>query len=284
MPPLAFLLLFGSAVLHTSWNLLLKKAPDKYIASWGTTAIGFFIALPFVMTMGPPPQEVWGLLLASAVVEVLYFGALSYAYRENDFSLVYPIARGAAPALLLVWAVLFLGERFTPGGLLGLGLIIAGLIVIGSAGLRRNQTLKPSRPGVAVSLLTALLISIYTVIDGAAVQQVDPLPYVFTLFMLIPLLITPLVLRRYGWRSLSSSLRADWRKFALMSILGTLAYALALMAYHVAPVGYAGAIREVSVVLAALAGWLLLGEGFGAYRVAGASIVFAGILMIALLG
>jgi drug/metabolite transporter (DMT)-like permease len=56
------------------------------------------------------------------------------------------------------------------------------------------------------------------------------------------------------------------------------------MAYHVAPVGYAGAIREVSVVLAALAGWLLLGEGFGAYRVAGASIVFAGILMIALLG
>lgn len=135
-----------------------------------------------------------------------------------------------------------------------------------------------------MALLTALCISIYTVIDGAAVQHADPIPYVLTLFMLIPLLISPLVVRRYGWSQLIAAFKVDWMKFSLMSALGTLAYALVLLAYHIAPVGYAGAVREMSVVLAAIAGWRLLGEGLGPLRVVGATIVFAGILMIAVLG
>jgi drug/metabolite transporter (DMT)-like permease len=284
VPPLAFLLLFGSALLHTSWNLLLKRAPDKYIASWGTTAVGFFIALPFILFLGLPPRSVWGLLLASAAIETVYFSSLSYAYRDNDFSLIYPIARGTAPGLLFVWAEIFLGEQFTPGGVFGLALIVAGLIVIGFGGIAGSNSAMPKWPGIVVALLTALCISIYTVIDGAAVQRADPIPYVLTLFMLIPLFITPLIIRRYGWSQLSAAFKTDWLKFSLMSALGTLAYALALLAYHIAPVGYAGAVREMSVVLAALAGWRLLGEGLGPARAIGATVVFFGILMIALFG
>jgi drug/metabolite transporter (DMT)-like permease len=227
---------------------------------------------------------VWGLLIASAAVEGVYFASLSYAYRDNDFSLIYPIARGAAPGLLFIWAILLLDEQFSPAGLLGLALIIAGLGVIGLGGLMRDPNRSPHWPGVAVALLTALCISIYTVIDGAAVKHADPTPYVLALFILIPALVTPLVIRRYGWPRLAGEFRVEWRRFLIMSVLGTLAYALALQAYHIAPVGYAGAIREMSVVMGAFAGWRLLGEDFGPLRLAGSAVVFAGILIIALRG
>jgi drug/metabolite transporter (DMT)-like permease len=284
LPPIALLLLFVSAILHTSWNLLLKRSQDKYLASWGTTAVGLLISLPFLFYLGLPPRAIWGLLLASAAVETVYFVSLSYAYRDNDFSLVYPIARGAAPALLFVWVSIFLGEHFTPAGLLGLALIIAGLLLIGFGGLIGNREVRPRWAGIGMALLTALCISVYTAIDGAAVKDADPLQYVLALFMLIPVLLTPLVVRRYGWNGLSQDFRLGWKRYTVMSVLGTLAYALVLLAYQMAPVGYAGAIREMSVVMAALAGWRLLGEGFGPLRLAGSVIVFAGILTIAALG
>lgn len=284
MPSSALLLLFISALLHTGWNLLLKGAPEKYIASWGTTVVGACLALPLLFYWGLPPPSVWGLLLASAAVEGVYFASLSYAYRDNDFSLIYPIARGAAPGLLFIWAILLLDEQFSPAGLLGLALIIAGLVVIGLGGLLRDPKRSPHWPGVAVALLTALCISVYTVIDGAAVKRADPTSYVLALFILIPALVSPLVIRRYGRARLATEFRAEWRRFAIMSVLGTLAYALALQAYHIAPVGYAGAIREMSVVMGAFAGWRLLGEDFGPLRLGGSAVVFAGILTIAVWG
>jgi drug/metabolite transporter (DMT)-like permease len=284
LPPIAFLLLLVSAVLHTSWNLLLKTAEDKYIASWATTALGALIVLPLIFFTGTPPRSVWGLLVVSASVEAAYFISLSYAYHDNDLSLVYPIARGAAPALIFLWASVLLGEQYTAGGLLGLALIVAGLSVIGLGGMSGTHKRSVRWKGIAVALLTAVCISVYTVVDGAAVKRSDPIPYVLMLFLLIPLLITPLAVRRYGWTRLAADFRTGWRRFTLMAALGTLAYALVLFTYHIAPVGYAGSVREMSVVLAALAGWQLLGEGLGAMRAAGAAIVFAGILLVAALG
>lgn len=133
-------------------------------------------------------------------------------------------------------------------------------------------------------MLTAVLISIYTAIDGTAVKEVDPLTYALGLFALIPLLLTPLAMRRYGWPRLSAEVKVHWPRLAGMALLGVVAYALALQAYHIAPVGYAGAIREMSVVMGAFAGWQLLGEDFGPLRVAGAAVVFAGIVTIAVWG
>ena len=304
MPPSALLLLFISALLHTSWNLLLKGAPEKYIASWWTTVFGGLLVIPLLFVTGLPPASVWWLLLLSALVEAAYFISLSYAFQDNDFSLVYPIARGSAPAFLLLWAFVFLGERFTAGGLVGLALIVAGLLVIGSPALHRTQCgasvgglrggrarktrlagEAPARSaGMLMALLTAVFISIYTAIDGTAVKQVDPLKYALALFALIPLLVTPLVMRRYGWTRLSAEVKAYWPRMAGMVLLGVVAYGLALQAYHIAPVGYAGAIREMSVVMGAFAGWRLLGEDFGPLRVAGAVVVFGGIVTIAVWG
>jgi drug/metabolite transporter (DMT)-like permease len=135
--------------------------------------------------------------------------------------------------------------------------------------------------GILVALGLALIISVYTLIDGTAVKQGPALPYAFLIFALVPLPLTPFVLRRYGWAKLKTTWQAERLKLVIAGVLGISAYLFALAAYSIAPLNYAGAIREVSVVIGAFAGWKLLGEKLGPVRVAGAAIIFAGILVIA---
>ncbi len=277
-------LLAASAVLHTLWNLLLKKSGEKHIASWWTVVIGGVIFAPLLVITGLPPAHIWGILLASAVVECLYFTALSFAYQGNDFSLIYPIARGSAPAFLWVWSVFILKEELSPGGMLGIGLIVSGLLMIGWSSLRDRSQFHINLRGLLSALLVALCISTYTALDGYAVKQVDPISYGFSLFVLIPILLTPLTVWRYGWPRLKQEGAIHWPRLAGISMLGILAYVLVLLAYSTTPVGYAGSIREMSVVLGALAGWKLLGESLGGWRVAGSALLFGGIILIALAG
>jgi drug/metabolite transporter (DMT)-like permease len=186
--------------------------------------------------------------------------------------------------LLAVWSALFLHERLTSGGLAGLGLIVTGLMVTGGSGLFQNGLHKPARRAVAVAMLTALLISIYSVIDGYAVKRGPAVSYGIGLFTLIPILVTPLILHRYPPARLLTELSAHWKRLAAIAVLGVCAYLMALLAYTLAPLSYAGAIREVSVVLGAFAGWRLLGEKMGGMRVFGAAVICAGILIIAWFG
>src|SRR5512141_2933153 len=120
MPLGALALLFGSAILHTTWNLLLKGAGEKYMATWWGMLLGSLLFLPALFFLGLPARSTWILLFISAFAEAAYFIVLSYAYDDADFSLVYPMARGAAPALIAVWSVLFLHESLTTGGVIGL--------------------------------------------------------------------------------------------------------------------------------------------------------------------
>src|SRR5512143_1390614 len=127
MPLAAIGLLFGSAILHTAWNLLIKQAGEKYMATWWAMLVGSTLLLPVLWIVGLPARSTWVLLFISAFVEAAYFIVLSFAYDDADFSLVYPLARGAAPALIAVWSVLFLRESLTLAGIVGLGLTIVGL-------------------------------------------------------------------------------------------------------------------------------------------------------------
>lgn len=284
MPTLAIVLLFGSAFLHTSWNLLLKQAGEKYIATWWAILLGSAVFLPFLFITGLPAREIWLLLLASVLVEAGYYIILSTAYRDADFSLVYPLARGTAPTLIAIWSLLFLGEKLTPGGALGLGIIIFGLLIVGGSNLFQHRREKPHFRGVVLALILAVLISIYSTIDGAAVKHTPAFSYAVMIFFLVPVLTTPLMFHRYGWQVLKSELACHRVRIVSIGLLTVSAYLLVLAAYAIAPVSYAGAIREVSVVLGALAGWRFLGERLGGWRVAGSLVIFCGILVIALFG
>jgi drug/metabolite transporter (DMT)-like permease len=284
MPIAAIGLLLLSAVLHASWNLLLKGAGDKVLATFWTSVLGALIFAPALLFTGLPPREVWGLLLLSSAIEVAYLLTLSHAYRDHEFSLVYPIARGTAPALLAVWSMLLLRESPSGPGLAGLAMIVLGLMVIGGSNFLRDGYRKPAATAVRLALLTALFISLYSLIDGYAVRRAPAVPYAISIFVLIPTLASPLIVSRYGRQAFSAELATHWRRLTAISVLCVLSYMAALLAYSFAPLSYSGAIREVSVVLGAFAGWRFLNEAMGGIRLLGAAVIFAGIVTIAMFG
>jgi len=280
----AILILLVSAVLHTAWNLLIKQARDKYIVTWWMVVIGGGFALIALLFTGLPPRTMWLFAIISMCVEAAYFVILSYAYHDNDFSLVYPVSRGTAPAFLALWSFLFLHEKLTTGGMIGLGMIIGGLMIIGVSTLSQSHVTHLHFKGVAVAVFIALLISIYSIIDGAAVRNGYALPYVMTMFTLVPLPITPFIFREYKWAQIREVLASQPFRVPLAAVLGVLAYLMTVFAYSIAPLSYAGAVREVSVVFGALSGWWFLKERMGGVRVFGAFVIFAGILVIAIFG
>lgn len=284
MPLLAMILLFLSASLHALWNFLLKRSDEKYIAMGWQVILGGVMSLALIFFTGLPPRSMWPFAVVSMALEAIYFILLSIAYRDHDFSLVYPIARGAAPALLVLWSAIFLQERLTPGGYFGLAMITGGIILIGATTLLQARGGKPHLKGILTALSVSLVISIYTLIDGTAVKNGPSLPYGLSMFIMVPLVTTPYLTRRFGWNRFAELWKTDRAYLLLGGALGIIAYLLALFAYTFAPLSYSGAIREVSAVIGAFLGWKLLDEKMGGVRVAGSAIVFAGVLVIAVFG
>jgi len=284
MPILAIVLLLTSAFLHALWNLLLKRSQEKYSAmGWQVLISGVFAFLLLIFT-GVPPRSMWLFALISMSLEAVYFILLSSAYSDHDFSLVYPIARGTAPAFLMLWSILFLRENPTAGGILGISLVVGGMIIIGATSLIQNRGSRLHIKGILTALAVALIISLYTLIDGTAVKNGPPLPYALTMFMFVPILTTTYNIRRFGWMHFAAAWNGPRLPLILAAILGVVAYLLALIAYSFAPLSYSGAIREVSVVIGAFLGWQFLEEKMGGTRVLGSIVIFAGIVVIAIFG
>ena len=285
MPWQALALTLIAALIHAAWNFIIKKVEDRQLVSWWAILLGAAVTLPFLLPKAEIARSLWPYILGSAFAETIYYIALMHAYANADFSLTYPIARGLAPALIAVWAIAFVGERPRFAGVIGIGIILLGLLVIG-AGHRvskGNKTPIQFR-GILLALFIALLISVYSVIDATAVRSVSPLPYLMIVLGCAGLLMTPFVLGRYGYRAAVVSWRKNFLPIISIALLMPLAYVLVLQAYALAPISYVGAIREISIVLAALAGWRWLGESFGRIRSLGAVLIFVGILAISLAG
>lgn len=278
-------LLLVAAVLHAGWNMLVKRAREKQVFTWWALLAGSSIFLFIWISSQPFPLRIWPYVIFSALVEGAYYLILARAYEHGDFSLVYPMARGTAPAFLVIWAVIFLGERPGLYGWIGLSLLVVGLVVVGGKNwwaLRKTASLSTS--GVVLALSVALCISIYSVIDGAAVHIVPPLPYTVLVIGLSAVFTAPIVGMRYGFPAVALEWRTNWPRIILVGILTLSSYMIVLFSYSIARVSYAGAVREISVVFAAFMGWRWLGEDFGRLRIVGAFIIFVGILIIAIAG
>jgi drug/metabolite transporter (DMT)-like permease len=280
--------LLGSAVIHAFWNLLLKTAHHRRPVVWWALIVtnlccaGILIARPHSIT------AVWPLLAVSAVLEASYYLILTAAYKVGDFSLVYPVARGTAPGLLALWAILVLAERPSPFGVTGILLIAAGVGVVGWSGRigwpsGPSGPSGPSRPSkaLALSLLLALVISLYSIIDGVAVRRVDPVTYTAAMFFLVTLVLTPVLMGQEGWEGIRGVLRLEPLRILGIGIMQLAGYLIVLWVYARAPISYGGAIRESSILVGALFGWRFLGEPFGVRRMVGALVILAGVLLIA---
>lgn len=288
MTPYGLLLLLASACLHVVTHIALKRSRDRsafvaWMLLWAL--ILFSPVVVFGWTAIPPIG--WALMFLSSIFEAGYFIAIALAYRGADLSVVYPLARGTGPVLLLVWSVLILREPLTAGGMFGVGLIALGLYVVNlpRPGAWREPIAALKQTGPRWAVAAGICISGYTAIDKVGIGYVPPLLYTYVALWITLLWLAPWT----AWFVGASGLREEWRiskPGAVVAGFTTLAaYGLVLLAMASGtPAGYAGAIREVSVVLGAAYGVFVLKEPGGPMRMLGAGLVAAGVAAIGLLG
>jgi drug/metabolite transporter (DMT)-like permease len=285
MPAAALMLVLAAAVFHSCWNALTKRARDQFCFLWSAVTVGGVLFLPVVWWTLPPggiPAAVWPYVVATILLHALYFVALGRSYRSGEFSLVYPIARGLGVALVPVLAAPILGEWPSALGAMGIALVVAGIVALQ---WRSPSPCAPGRrvrlgPGTGWALLTGVTIAAYVLVDKAGVSRLHPVPYIGLMFVGSLLLLLPAALGRA--ERLGAEWRHNWRTILAASAMTLIAYLLVLFAFRLSKASYVVAAREVSIVVSVVIGRLWFDERGGAARVAGALLVLAGVVAIAL--
>ena len=272
-----FLAVLGGALLHASWNVLVKSSDDKALDTALIHLLGSLVAVPLVLWVGLPPAAAWPFLLMSLVIHVGYYTALAGAYEHGDMGLTYPLMRGLAPLLVAVSASFVLGETLSPGGWIGVLAISAGVLTLG---LSAPALAAPK--AVAFALANAVTIMLYTLVDAQGVRTAgNALQYVATLFMLDGWPFALLVFLRRRGKVLAYA-RQRW-PLALGGAIASLgSYGIALWAMTHAPVATVSALRETSVLFGALLGVWLLKEAFTLRRVVATCAIVAGAMALRL--
>jgi drug/metabolite transporter (DMT)-like permease len=276
---LATVLVLLAAVLHATWNTLVKFSGERLlvIASMDTVALLFAVLMVGFVT--PPPFEVWPWMLASAGFELLYRVLLIRAYRVGDLGLVYPLMRGLSPLVVLGLTLFFAGEQLSTQQILGILLIPCGMACLlwhGGGGERLPWSMLP------VVGLIGLCIGCYTWIDGQALKLgVHPLDYLvwLTLISAWPFPLLAVSNKRHAFTAFWCE---QWRLGLSVGVCVLLSYALVLWAMQIGSVAEAAALREVSVVLVVLFGMRYLKEPFGRPRLIACGLVLFGMLLMKL--
>lgn len=274
MTALTAALVMTAAVLHASWNALLKGAGDRTVML-ALIALGHVIPGMILAVFVPLPSiESVPFIVASTIIHWAYYLFLSIAYRFGDLSFVYPIARGAAPILVAIGALIWADEQMPLLGWIAIGTVSGGIFLLAAV---RNADPR----ALAAALMTSLIIAAYSVIDGIGIRlSGSPLGYVAWLFMAEIFVMIYIAIVRWP------RLRATPARIIMLGIAGGglsgLAYALVLYAKTLAPLGMVSALRETSVIFAALFGILWFHERPIGRRVLAAGVVACGIILLTL--
>lgn len=288
MPITAVILVIVSAFLHASWNLIAKQNRGDYFFFWQAliATVVIFVA-PFIVlvSQNPIPRGAWGWIGMTGVLHTLYFSTLATAYRRADLSVVYPIARGLAPVLVLVGSVSVVRESVTLLGASGVLAVVIGVYAINVRAPELSAWLIPItglfRPEGRYAVATGVLIAAYTLVDKQGVNLVHPLVYVYLVFAASAVGVTAtLVMHRPIWNSILDV--HQWGRATGMAILWVSAYGLVLFALQIAPTPYVAAMRETGIVIGAALGIVAMRETGGHIRIIGAVIVACGVGMIAI--
>ncbi len=270
------LLVLAAAVMHASWNAVVKQAGDRLVMQAFIIATSAVIALPFALTLPFPQPETWAYILAGVAVHGVYFALLVRAYELGDFSHVYPVARGTGPLIVAVAASLLLDESLMPRQIAGVALISLGIM-----SMALTSRGKGDRKALTAALGVGITISIYTMIDGLGARSGDgPFTFIAWLLVLSALPIGGLALWRRGPRLALTAVRRQFGQGLLAGTVCGLGYAIVLWAYSQGALAAIAALRETSVIFAALIGAFLFGEPFGRRRIAAAALVAAGVVLL----
>ena len=276
MDTTVLLMILGAAVLHASWNALVKSGGDPWLRMGVVMGVSGILGLLFTPLFPVPAPEVWPLLLLSAFIHQVYFCGVCLGYRIGDLSHVYPLQRGIAPVLVAIGAYLFMGEKLGTQGIIGVGMISLAILSLTFFTEKRPT----DRKLLFFALFTGANIAAYSIIDGMAARlSADVFGYIMWLMFIsgIPFGLLAIVLtRKRGWAAVKHHM-------ARGTVGGTFtfaAYGLAIWAMSLAPVTYVSALRETSVIVAAWIGSRVLGEPFGGRRIIAACMVAIGVAVL----
>jgi drug/metabolite transporter (DMT)-like permease len=284
--PLVVALLLAAALMHATWNALLKADRSDRLATFGvimtTGTVMGLVAVPFLPWIA---FGAWKFLATSVIVHVAYYTFLLKAYSYGDLSHTYPIARGMGPLLVAMVSGQLIGEHLRPQDIVGVVLLSGGLITL-AIPLRAAVPKPGSRHGLATlfAMLTGVTIAAYIIADGMGVRAAGSdfqhrLAYIAWLCVLEGpwLLVLAIVLRP---DSVWSHLKRYWWRGMFGGVIANTGYGIAIYALVLGPMAHVAALRETSVLFGALMGTLLLGEPFGVRRVVAAAVIVTGLTLM----
>jgi drug/metabolite transporter (DMT)-like permease len=273
MPVSAFAFALTAAFLHAFWNLLLARARDSEAATVVAMVSSVLVFAPVTALVWKADGSVWPFIVVTSMLQLLYFLLLATAYGRAELSIVYPIARGTAPVLVLVVGVVALGAGASAGQAAGVCLVGLGVLLV--RGPRGHTDLAGTGFGLAI----ASTIAAYTLVDKHGIEHAGPIPYLELSMLPAAFGYAGSVLARRGVAPLRTELRVA---SVVAGIASFAAYVLVLAALSRASAASVAAVRETSVVLATAAAARLLHERVSRSRLAGAAVVVAGVALVSL--
>jgi drug/metabolite transporter (DMT)-like permease len=275
VPVTAFLLAFAAAWLHGTGNVLLGRTREPEAATAVLLIVGVVAFAPVAALTWRVDAAAWPYIGASAALELAYFALLAAAYRRSEVSLVYPVARGSAPVLVLLGTLVLLGRGVGAGQVVGVLAVAAGIVLV------RGVRVGGDKRGLLLALATGACIAGYTLVDKEGLRHAGPLPYI-ELVLVPPSILYALAIARVRGRA---AMRAETTPLLiLIAIVLYVTYVLVLLALRLASAPAVSAVRETSVVIASALALVLLRERVTRVRFAGAVLVAAGIALLALAG
>ena len=283
--PIVVALLLAAALMHATWNALLKSDRSDRLATFGiimtTGTVMGLVAVPFLPMIEP---GAWKFLALSVAIHLAYYTFLLKAYSYGDLSHTYPIARGLGPLLVALVSGQLIGEHLRTQDIIGVVLLSGSLVALAMP--LRGKPAVGGRHGLATlfAVLTGVSIASYIIADGMGVRAAGPdsahrLAYIAWLCVAEGpwLLVLAIALRP---QNVWAHLRRQWWRGAIGGAIASTGYGIAIYALALGPMAHVAALRETSVLFGALMGTLLLGEPFGRRRIVAAAVIVCGLILM----
>ena len=270
-----FLAVMAAAFLHATWNALVKTGQNKQTAMAILTVMQSVMGMIIVCFRPFPASDVWPWLMASGLIHMFYQLFLAYAYEQGDLSRVYPIARGAAPMVVLVFSLIALSDPLLPMGYIGVTVLGCGIVLMARGVFTHGE----SRRLLPFALGSACATAGYTIVDGLGARiSGDPVGYTAWLLIMSAVFYVPCVIGLRGVAVLRAPL-ADWIKIGIAGVASYIAYAIVVWAMTQAPIALVAALRETSILFAVLIGWLAFGERMDRTKWIAAMLIVTGVVL-----
>ncbi|MBX5223876.1 MULTISPECIES: EamA family transporter [unclassified Rhizobium] len=277
MPLDVILLVLFGALLHATWNAIVKAGSDKSLDAALISAGGAVSALPFLAFLPLPQSAAWPFIGASAILQFAYFQLVAAAYRAGDIGLVYPLMRGCAPLLVAATSGVVLRENLSGAALAGTMTISAGVLTLAL------EARRSSGHAVAFSIANAFVIASYTYVDGVGARlSGNAVSYTLWMSLLPPILLLAWAASQRGSLTVLRHVRRNWWR-GLIGGAGSIAsYGLALWAMTKAPVATVAALRETSILFALVLSVVVFKEKAGIWRYVAGVVIAIGVLVLKL--